>query len=318
MNKALIFLDGETCKVVFGNVLKCFPISDHSKPDIEKFLEKIFSTYDVRVATSTAKTDKEAFVSAIQKASGSQMVPAQAPASMIAKSKPMSSPMVEQAKQQKSSAIQAPDFANLNWMRSTAATTIVIDDLLTNEEVRPGTGIRKAFVISPGLPSNLLGIDAQTVRQSRILANLLRNGTLVPISQAEAFRLQNEHDIKMKREEDADLDDTSPIVDRRSIMENGMGTGGHEAPPLDLTSEADLMPVKGEMPNEGYGTMSELMEQIYAPPGDAPPEEAEAEVVELNEQGDVSQSIPERVAQRQALRQDVPVRQRASAIRKRE
>lgn len=310
MNKALIFLDGDTCKVVFGNVLKCFQISENSKPEIDKFLEKIFASYDVRVATATAKTDKDSFIAAIQKAPGAQE--AHVPTSMIAKTKPIQSPMVAQARQQQSSITQAPDFTNLNWMKSMAATTIVIDDLLTNEEVRPGTGIKKAFVISPGLPSNLVGIDPQTVRQSRILANLLKNGTLVPISQAEAFRLQNEYDIKMRQLDDDSLDDSSPIVDRRSIMEHGMSAGAHEAPPLDLTNEADLLPTKDEVANEGHGTMSELMAQIYAEP------EPEAEVVELNDGEEAPIAPPPRIAQREALRQDVPIRQRATAIRKRE
>jgi len=310
MTKALIFLDGDTCKVVFGNILKCFPISDHSKPDIEKFLGKIFSTYDVRVATATAKVEKSAFLSAIQRSSSAQNI--DLPSSAISRPKPPPQTMMTQLRNEASSHSVAPDFANLNWVKSTAATTIVIDDLLTNEEIRPGTGIKRAFVISPGLPSNLFGIDAQSIRQSKILANLIRNGTLVPISQAEAFRIQNEYDIKTREENDAALDDVSPIVDRRSVMENGMNTGGHEATLLDLTSEADLMPSKDSLPNEGMGTMSELLGQIY--------DEPEAEVVELSEAGEepAKRDPAKMIAERQAMAGNLKKSHGASAIRKRE
>jgi hypothetical protein len=307
MMKALIFLDGETCKVVFGTVLKCFPMSDHAKPEIDKFLDKIFSTYDVRVATSTAKTDKAAFVAALGRASGSQAV--ETPSSVVSKTRPTQT-MVNQIKQPTS--VQAPDFSNINWLKSVAATTIVIDDLLTNQEVRPGTGIRKAFVISPGMPSNLLGIDQQVIRQSRILANLLRNGTLIPISQAEAFRMQNEYDAKMREEQDDILDDASPIVDRRSVIENGMNTSGHDVPPLDLTNEIDLMPTNDSLPNEGQGTMSELIEQMTS---EEP--EPQAEIVEISDEAETP-AVPQRVAERQAIRkQQGRTSHGASAIRKR-
>ena len=307
MMKALIFLDGETCKVVFGTVLKCFPVSDHAKPEIDKFLDKIFSTYDVRVATATAKTDKTAFLSALGRASGSQNI--EAPSSAISKTRPPQT-MVSQLKQQTSA--QAPDFTSINWLKSVAATTIVIDDLLTNEEVRPGTGIRKAFVISPGLPSNLMGIDQQVIRQSRILANLLRNGTLVPVSQSEAFRMQNEYDAKMREEQDGILDDASPIVDRRSVIENGMNTSGHDVPPLDLTNEADLMPSSDSLPNEGQGTMTELLEQMAS---EEP--EPQAEIVEISG-GDEPAAVPQRIAEREAIRkQQGKISHGASAIRKR-
>lgn len=304
MTKALIFLDGDLCKVVFGNVLKCFPVSESSTPEIDKFLEKIFATYDVRVATATSKTEKEAFLSAIQRASTSNSVPTKSVTVKARKPETMMSQIQQDAVRP-----VAPDFSNLGWLKSNAATTIVIDDLLTNEEIRAGTGIKKAFVISPGLPSNLYGIDAQSIRQSKILANLIRNGTLVPVSQAEAFRMQNEYDIKQREENDAALDDVSPIVDRRSVIENGMNTGGHQAEPLDLTNEVDLMPDKNSLPNEGQGTMTELIEQIYG--------EADAEVVEISEESQ-DEAVPQRISDREAMRQQVKITHAASAIRKRQ
>jgi len=269
MTKALIFLDGPTCKVVFGNALKCFKVSDSSKPEIEKFLSKIFSNYDVRVATATVKTDKDSFLEAIGRASGATTIPSSAVANA-----PIMQPPPQQQRQarrappqphpsQAPALAKAPDFANINWLKSNAAVTICIDELQTNEEVRPGTGIKKSFIISPGCPANLAGIDPQKVRQSMTLANLLRNGTLVPISQAEAFHLQNEHDKQVQEENDARLEAESPIVDRHDVMENGMNTQGHDAPAIDLTNEADALTQGGMYANEGQGTMTELMGQIY-------------------------------------------------------
>ena len=295
MTKALIFLDGNTCKIVFGNAIKCFPVSSYSNPEIDKFLDKIFSSYDVRVATSTSKTDKEAFVSAIERASSGTQVQ-----SRISQSKPTSThvPAPTQQQRKQAATFQAPDYSNINWVKSNAATTLVIDDLLTNEEVRPGTGIKKAFVISPDSPSSLAGIDQQSIRQSKILASLLRNGTLVPISQSEAFNLQNEYDVKIRQQQDDILDAASPIIDRKKPEEGEvMDTKGHNAPALDLTSEADLAPLEDPHANEGQGTMSELMAEIYQ----AENEEPQAEIVEITE-GEAEPIQPEKVSSRPQIK----------------
>ena len=64
MSKALIFVDGETVKVVFGSALKCAKLAEVDQPANKAFFDKIFSQFDVFVAVQTSPVGKEKLLEA--------------------------------------------------------------------------------------------------------------------------------------------------------------------------------------------------------------------------------------------------------------
>ena len=183
---AVIFLDGDAMKVVFGRTVK--ELSASKVRDEKAFFERLFKEYRVVVVEK-----------AVEVKLGQLMDDEPAPVAEV--------PWPEERKEK---IPPAKDPAE-RWIRSTSRTTIVIDDLPTGTEVAPG--IPLMFSIPHDRAVTMSSVTPEAIEKSVILKRLLANGTLEYVTSTEAARLESEHSSQVAEENDARLQQWAPIID---------------------------------------------------------------------------------------------------------
>jgi hypothetical protein len=269
MKSALVYMDEGGIKFVYGTSVKFIKPGEMSLDYNASFIKKLFSSYKVYVVESASLTTEDGLASLSQQ-------PAQPAEQPPKEAKETQQPQASR----KAVARQGQRQASGAHVRSTAKTTIIIDDLFTGEQIKD-TGMRKALAVMPDLPVNLSLLDPENVRKSAILRRLLEIGTIVPISVAEALSMEAEYKAKQDAEAERDIQASSRILDS---SERGAAKR-FAANAFDNDDGAEVIDINADMsrprpsglPNEDPGSMSELMGILDG--GEAGQAQAEAEAV---------------------------------------
>lgn len=219
---ALIIFDEEEVKIVFGTMMKCFKIDDLKKNS--GFIDRLFSETTVFVLEKVSKIDKETFLAGIQsknepepqedeffKQDEEDLNQEEEPNQAVKKPRSVVAELPRKKPPQK-------DYGF--FVKSTAKSSIIIDDLLTADEIPDAPGVRKAVAIPYGLAVDLSMMPTEELNKSKILKRLLENGTLIRVHSSEAARLQQEYEKKRKDNDAAG----SIILDRpvSQLINGGM------------------------------------------------------------------------------------------------
>jgi hypothetical protein len=299
MNRAIVFVDGENVKVVFGNSVKTTKVSEFGSDQNSAFLDKLFSSFDVFVVSQVDTISRERLlVSMSNKKSVSDpidkyMDPEQ-------EQQPRRAPDIPIRPEVASEVDILTGKSEHAFLKSAAKTTIIIDDLPTGEDIR-GSGMKQFVSVSPGRTLNLGALSQEDVQKSKILRSLMQRKILIPITPGEATRIESDHDTKLQAENDARLDQYAPIIDRHS-----MGSGesqiheaaaAHDAEEIDITDDMSDLPSHAS--NEDSVSMDDLMAQI-----NAAEVQDDIEIVELDAPGEFDKTSSKAAlsASREALR----------------
>lgn len=216
---AVIFLDGDVMKIVFGRTVKEFP-AEKAK-DEKAFFERLFEGYRVVVVERATE------VTFSQLMDEEHELDARPPGR---EPEPPPEPNTSRTER---------------WIRSTSRTTIVIDDLPTTTEISPGHMM--SFSVPNDRAVRMSNVRTEDVDKSAILKRLLANGTLEWVSSAEASRMESDYATRMAQENDARLDQWAPIID-------GVRAEDYAADPNKRTatagSEPETVDVDAEEPSE--------------------------------------------------------------------
>jgi hypothetical protein len=256
MKTALIFLDEGSIKIVYGNNIKCVRTQDTELAHNLKFFEQIFSTYQVVTVDQVTLLNREAFADWVREL--------KSPASKQAQPEPMQearpAPQPQQPQQQ-----PLPSFleagAQSILYRSTEETTMIIDDLLTDQEIPGVPGSRRALAIFPYRAVDLASLPKASVQNSVIIKRLIRDGKLVPCTSAEAAQIEVEHlreEAQQRKAEQRELKILDRPVDE--FMDGDSAVPGDEdvAKTIRVTGDDRGMEMKGEY------NIGELMKMVGA------------------------------------------------------
>lgn len=269
---ALLVLERESIRVIYGSSMKIIKTAEASLPHNVAFFDKLFAENRVLAIEKVKEMGKDQLFGFLSQRPAAQPQPAATPPSTFQQPAPA---QYQQQPQQRPADLNDGSF----WVKSSAKTTIIIDDLFTNAEIPNAPGCRQALSVSPERPVNLANYNPEDVNRSGILRRLLTIGTLVRISSNEANHMHATADTK--------ADGGGNEVDRYApLIPEGMGAaayaagyrGAHdEATVVDITSDfktshGDQTSLYGS--NEDSGSMEGLMQYITQPP---PIEQAAAE-----------------------------------------
>jgi hypothetical protein len=189
MKKAILLVIDGVIKVIFGTCVKNIKLEDVHKKENEDFLKKMFSEYEVVTFDGMSNLSSEDFY---------QTLSASVPEPVAAK--PVSPAVLPKPK-----VTQKPKDNGI-WVRSKTLTTIILDDILTNNiSTRAGRNgemveIRLPAIIPAGRAINLANFDQEVLRKSRSLRALLENKDIVRCTEEEAKLLER----KMHEKEEQD------------------------------------------------------------------------------------------------------------------
>ena len=288
--KSLIIIDGESVKVLFGNCVKVVNFTELDSPYNKAFFDRLFSEGRVCGIESVSvlkRNDLETFVERVRSGAVLQRTVAEP------QTRPERTPPAIVTEPDEPEAKASMDPNGPIWIKSNAKTTIIVDDLLTDDLV-PGTEFRKAMVITPNVPIDVSRLDKERLRKSKIFRRYLENGTFSITTAAEALRMEEEYQTRLQEENDARLDQYAPILgERAEKYQDKVRTGqmssrgpGIDAEPIEVTESG---PNSEALPNEDPGSMTRLMEMMAESP--PPTEEAPPEGQEQARRGS-----PERLA----------------------
>jgi len=214
---AVIFMDGDLMKVVFGRTVKEL-YADRVLED-QPFFERLFKDYRVVVVEKASEVTLPQIVGMDEgKSSGP-----------VAHDKPVEKAPEQAAKTAKKEPAQAG-----MWIKSTSRTTIIIDDLPTGIEIAPG--VPMTFSVPHDRAVSMANLDPETVQKSNILKRLLANGTLAWVTGSEAQQMEAEYVVKVAQENDDRLSHWSPIID--GSVDDYLSNPGARMLPKDGPSDA--------------------------------------------------------------------------------
>ncbi len=270
MNKtALLFIDNKTVKVVYGNTLRCVKFSEINEPHNQKFFTTIFDSYSVFMVKDVGELNRESF--AIFMDSQQDDEQPEAPAiekvatKIVKEVKPVAPPKSKVSRAAQAIIEEAEQDSNRMLFRSTAETVITVDDLLTSQDLPGMPGMKQALSIFPYRAVDLASIPPENLKKSNYIKKLIREGTLIPCTSAEAKSIEEEHDRKTREDNDARLDSISPILKERvedfvvgrGNVGDSMNTHGHDAETIEVsapTNESGDYSIDALMRLAGDGT----------------------------------------------------------------
>jgi hypothetical protein len=246
MKKAIIIIDENQIKIVVSNILKTMGTHEVHLPHNKSFLEKLFASYEVVMLESVVKLDFTSFI-------GSFPQPATAPSAVLVPSVPPNQPVqapVQTAIQPVAQPQPLPQSIVVNtaskavqtekrrWIRTTSDSTIIIDDLVTGQEIRGVPGSKQCLAIPPGKPVDLTTLSPESLKRSAILRALVKNGTIVSVSEEEAK--------KMMAHYEAVQNGTYSITDRDILPSNISAEAYARMIKSGVRPTADMMQKTGE------------------------------------------------------------------------
>lgn len=248
--KALLFVENETIKIVFGSSLKCIKLSDVSSPVNVEFFRKLFAAATVCVISGLDSIDYQKFINQFPAAQA--QAPSQPQQSALAqpqrKAAPPPLPKAPPLPPRQASATPAPAAKQkTTFIKSNAKNIIMIDDLPTG--LVDHRGGKEVLTIYPGGAVNVANLDPQALRGSMILKKLLQNGTLAPCTPDEALQLNDAVFAKQQEFDDLALKQMTTVpgsgttrardMARDGLMMGGPGGEGtaRGVEELDITSD---------------------------------------------------------------------------------
>ena len=268
--KSLVVVDGDCIKVLFGNCVKAISFSEIGSPYNRAFFDRLFSegkVCGIETVSVLGRNDLDAFAERVR--SGKVLQPEPEPPA--ADSRPPAIAVEPDVPKSRPSF----DPNGPIWIRSNAKSTIIVDDLLTDDMI-PGTEHRKALVIMPDVATDVSRLDKERLRKSKIFRRYLENGTFSITTAAEALRMAEEYEERVREENDARLEQYAPILgEKAEKYSDKVRTGqmsskapGMEAESIEISSSDG--PSSDALPNEDPGSMSRLMEMMAEEPPPVP------------------------------------------------
>lgn len=249
IKKALLFIDNQIVKIAYGeNMLKCVKFSEINQSHNKKFFDWLFESYSVFIVQEIHELNKESF---------SVLLDSAQEGLKLEKSAPKKEQRKEQPKISRETAKiieEASAESNRMLFRSMAEATIIVDDCLTGNDIPGMPGEKQALAIFPYRAIDLASIPQENLKKSNYLKKLIREGTIVPCTIAEAKSMHEEYERRIKEENDARLDSVAPILKERVedfVVGRGsnndiMSTHGHEAESIDVSSNQGATNESGE------------------------------------------------------------------------
>lgn len=244
---ALLFVDGETIKIVVGKTLKCIPFKEMSAEHNVRFVDQIFDQMTVLVVDKVNKLTKESFYGFIQENQTAPATEAKRAVPEVIPNKPKKSP---------AAILQdARDEAESNLFRSAEETTIIVDDLPTGKDISGMPGEKLMLAIHPGTAVDLSLLPPENVKNSSILRRLIRDGKLIPCTRSEANQMEAEYATRQREDNDARLEQASPILTERAA-----DFAAKKKDKLDINAtDAETVDVSEEEPGNYEAAMFELL-----------------------------------------------------------
>lgn len=261
MKTALLFVDEEAVKIVFGISLKTIKMSELVAPHNKRILEQIFSQYKVLIVDKVSELSKDDFESWIKEVQEIQKPAPKPEPTIVTTALPgvvtAATPQKTATKLSRATAEilkEAEEDSNRMLFRLTEETTMIIDDLPTGEDIPGLPGVRKTLAIHPWKAVDLAALPQDSIKASGILKRLIREGKLVPCTTAEAIQIEQDHDRQLKLDNDARLEQASPIIDEKAeAFASRLSKGGRldinakDADTMEITDDSPLSASKGEM-----------------------------------------------------------------------
>jgi hypothetical protein len=235
MKTAVLFIENNIIKVVFGNLLKCVRADQLTLDHNKAFFNKLFAEHTVVVVETVGALTEDALYEMFE---GGVAAAAPSPEPATPAPKPIQSAVAPKTAPAQPK-IQEEEHRVGWWIKSNAKATIIIDDIYTGQDIPDVPGAKKALAVPYNRPVNLAEYDLEQVKKSTYLRKLLGNQTLVPCSPAEAEILEREYWRQQEADEsvkDADLDKILVKPGKRAIdLVDGDDDDGTT---IDLTEDA--------------------------------------------------------------------------------
>lgn len=313
MNRAIVFVDGDNVKVVFGNSVKTVKVSEFGSKQNHIFLNKLFSSFNVFIVDQVRPTSRNKLLSSLS--AGKERAEPRPEPDRAAPQRhtPVDIPVRTEVASEVASEVDILTGKTSHaFLKSLAKTTLIIDDLPTGVMIS-GTDIPQHVSVGPGRTVNLGALDQESIQKSKILRSLMRRKILVPVTPDEANRAETEYSVQLQEENDARLDYESPIIDGPAADYVGAESQIHDAMPINLDEGADAPPEHAS--NEDSGGMDELMAQIAAAEQDGDIEIVELDGMEEASRADRREGLN---AARQAIKETPSDHSGKSVLRRRE
>lgn len=281
----LLFVDDEQVKIIFGSKLKCIKFADLLLDHNQKFLDHIFYSTNVVRVDKVARLDRDSFNKFVgqipevlggqepQEAQGAQE-PKGPEGAPLDRAPAVSDPMTPRPKTsqitQSVDGMMPQDGGDVYIVSNDDRMTIMLDDVFTGTSImRDGVEVHQTVALLPNKPVNLATVDQKSLKASKILPRMVKNGTVRQVSYDEAM------DLVAKYEEQASniisahdspgvsiLDDSSPGSARR--MAQGISEGSvqaaAEAETIEVSSRNTSDSVNMDMAShENSQSMDQLM-----------------------------------------------------------
>lgn len=258
MKNALVFIDNNQIKVVFGSVIKIIKVNEMKLSYNVSFFEQLFKEANVYSVQQISKLtiDQLFDMSPIESKSDDEK--------KIDKS-------INNHSSEKDSQEEENDDLDF-WVMSNAATSIIIDDLFTGRDI--AEGIPESLSIPHGRAVNLSNLNQEAVKASRILRRLMDNKTLARCSKREAFEMERKYEENLSQSKNvrsiADGNISVDVVDGKAEKFSYSSTSPQRSHDL-IESEIpiDNGTSRGSgLAHEEYGSMSQLMAAIESDSGE--------------------------------------------------
>jgi len=189
MKNALVYIDNNQVKVVFGSILKIIKINEIRLSHNAAFFEQLF---------------KEANVYGIREVSqlGLEQIFDMSPLESHSEEEKKVDKSIDKPVSQEARPVEAKDKDEFDfWIKSQAETAIIIDDLFTGREI--AEGIPESLSIPHARAVNLASLNPEAVKASRILRRLMDNKTIVRCSRQEALQMEREYQERLANSKNA-------------------------------------------------------------------------------------------------------------------
>ena len=189
MKNALVFIDNNQLKVVFGSILKIIKVNEIRLSHNTAFFEQLFKEANVYGIREISQLNIDQIFDMVPLESHSE--------EEKTVNKSIEKPVSPAARPQQAKDNDEYDF----WIKSQAETAIIIDDLFTGRELYEG--IPESLSIPHGRAVNLATIDPDAVKASRILRRLMDNKTIVRCSRQESAQMEREYQERLANSKNA-------------------------------------------------------------------------------------------------------------------
>lgn len=270
MKNSVVIIERDQIKIVFGDKIKTIPFAEINKDYNQEFLDVIFYNTNVVKVDKISKMSRDQVDALGDKDPAPPLRTVSQPSSRASAAgpKPVGDPITAPPRAEGPQGFIPQDGGDI-YIVSTSDMTIILDDLYTSNIImRGGANVKESLTLKPGRPVNLSTLDQDSVKKSRTLRRMLRNGTIRQVSFDEAsemFRRFEENEEK-QRFSVHDLPGGGMVAASEGSSEvdkmlNNMYSESKVRDTIEI-SEKDLVRGNEYASNEDSLSMSELMRQL--------------------------------------------------------